>query len=371
MKKKILIIHSSLGGGGAERVLIDIFHNFDYEKYDIDFLLLYHNGVYLSQIPPKVNLLTFSAPIFKGKLMSIMVRTNLFGLISKYKLRKYFKDSHYDTIISFMEGSAAKYHSYLLDKAQKNITWVHTDFFRNHYSKVHFPIPGSERRFYNKLDSVVFVSAQAKNQFKKLFAQPKGRVIYNLIDPKSIFAKAEENTPEKKHFTVCNIGRLCPQKRQDRIIETAYLLKQEGYVVDFWIIGAGELEGELKKQAKEQGVADSVHFLGFMSNPYPHLKSADVFLLTSDSEGFPIVVLEALCLSKPIISTPVTGPSEQLDNGRYGIIAEPDAQSIASAIKFLYDNPDELVKYQAKGFARAQEIALPTKIMSEIYNVIG
>lgn len=368
-KKKILLIHESLRGGGAEKVLIDILNNFDYNRYDIDFLLLQKDGVYLSQIPNQVRLLDFQIKKYPRFIKCALVRTRLYWPLLKKQLRSFFKNRHYVTVISFMESITAKCHSYLLNIGDRNISWIHTDMINNHYSKSYFPIPNSERDFYRKIDDIVFVSKEAKTQFSKLFNLDKGRVIYNLIDRNKIIEKSLLENPKKEKFTICNIGRLITVKRQDRIIEVAKLLKDKGYDIDFWIIGEGELRQKLLQQAKDLDVESNVHFLGFR-NPYPYLRVADLFLLTSDAEGFPLVVSEALCLSKPIVSTAITGPIEQLGNGEYGRLTGFTSKEIADAIEDLIKNPNKLSKYSQKAKERGIKYFDVENTMNQIYEII-
>lgn len=95
---------------------------------------------------------------------------------------KVFSREHYDTIVSFMESGPAKFHSYVLGRGKRNISWVHCDLLHNHYTTAFFPRLRSEKKFYAALNEVVFVSKDAKNSFSKLFQMDKGRVIYNIID---------------------------------------------------------------------------------------------------------------------------------------------------------------------------------------------
>lgn len=368
-KKKILLIHESLRGGGAEKVLIDILNNFDYSRYDIDFLLLQKDGVYLSQIPHQVRLLDFEIKKYPRILKSVLVRSGLYWPIFKKQLRAFFKNKHYDTVLSFMESITAKCHSYLLNTGERNVSWIHTDMINNHYSKSYFPYPNSERNFYRKLDDVVFVSKEAKKQFTKLFNIDKGRVIYNLIDRDEIIEKSLLERPSKNKFTICSIGRLIPVKRLDRIIEVAKILKDKDFDIDFWIIGEGELRLELLQRAKDLGVESNIHLLGFR-NPYPYLRIADLFLLTSDTEGFPLVVAEALCLSKPIVSTAITGPIEQLGNGEYGKLTGFSSKEIAGAIEALINNPAKLAKYAQKAEERGIKFFDVDNTMNQIYEIL-
>ncbi|MDU1889877.1 MAG: glycosyltransferase [Dysgonomonas sp.] len=369
-KKKILIIHSSLHGGGAEKVLIDILTHFDYSIYDIELLLLKKEGVYMHSIPDKVKVLNVIIKSFPYWCNKILIKSNLYGLYLKKTVRSYFGHKHYDTIISFMEGPPAKCHSYLRDKGNKNISWIHTNLLEKHWSRLFFPLKNEEKNFYAWLDEIVFVSEESKTKFDILFGLKKGRVIYNLIDREAIRNKAKRIAPTKVKFTICNAGRLTDSKRQDRIVHIASILKEWGYDIDFWILGEGKLKKDLIKLAKEKEVETMVHFLGFQENPYAYINAADVFLLTSDYEGFSLVVAEALCLCKPVISTHITGPIEQLNNGKYGILTNHNTNEIAEAIKRLIDNPAILQEYVEKADYRGKTLFDINRTMKQVYETI-
>lgn len=177
--------------------------------------------------------------------------------------------------------------------------------------------------------------------------------------------------PRHRTFTFVNVGSLKEIKRQDRIIETAALLKARGYDADFWLIGKGIWEERLKAQATALNVSDSVHFLGFQSNPYPYVAAADVFLMTSDSEGFPLVVAEAMCLGKAVISTRITGPMEMLGNGRYGILTGFSPEEIANSAISLIEDPKLLSSYQHLAYERSISYFDVNGVMTQIHDVIG
>lgn len=371
-KKKILIIHSSLGGGGAEKVLIDILRHFDYSVYDVTLFLLYRNGIYLDQVPSEVHIQKEEFGIKSRRFWTgLLLAIGIYGLLMRRCVHRVFKGEHFDTIISFMEGGPALCHQYLFDKAQNHVTWVHIDLKKFHYSKYLFPCPGQERRFYQRVDEVIFVSNEAKEKFASLFDLPKGRVIYNLIDKDRICELSNAMKPNREpKLTIVNVGRLVPQKRQDRIIEVAAVLKEKGVDADFWILGVGGLEEKLKQKATDKGVAERVHFYGFIANPYPYIKAADIFLLTSDAEGFPLVVCEAMCLGKPIVSTRITGPTEILDNGKYGILTELSPEVIANTIMTLVNDPAKIERYGLLATERANSLFDTDGVMRQIYNVI-
>ena len=94
--------------------------------------------------------------------------------------------------------------------------------------------------------------------------------------------------------------------------------------------------------------------LGFKSNPYNYLKQADLFISTSEIEGFSLVVAEAIVLGLPIISTSTDGPKEILENGKYGMLINGDPLSIANAIETVITNSETLEELKQKSNARKQ-----------------
>lgn len=373
MKRRILFIHNNLGVGGAEGALIEVLNHLDYSRYDVTLFLLYRTGDFIDRVPPQVHFKyeQFGRffPGYKGK---IAIRCGLRNMLLRRCAKRVFANERYDSIVSFMESAPAKFHSYILDKGKKNITWVHCDLLNNHYTTGFFLTLKQEQKFYSRMDDIIFVSEDAKKNFSKLFGIDKGRVIYNIIDQRAICerSKAVFSMPRHRTFTFVNVGSLKEIKRQDRIIETAALLKARGYDADFWLIGKGIWEERLKAQATVLNVSDSVHFLGFQSNPYPYVAAADVFLMTSDSEGFPLVVAEAMCLGKAVISTRITGPMEMLDNGRCGILTGFSSEEIAKAAISLIDDPQKTKQYQRLAYERATSYFNVDNVMSQINDAI-
>lgn len=373
MKKKLLFIHSNLGGGGAEKALIEVLNHLDYNRYEVTLFLLYRTGIFIDKVPSQVHFKSEQfGRYFPGRIGRIAIRMGLRNFLLHRCAKNIFSNESYDTIISFMESGPAKFHSYIIGQGKRNISWIHCDLLNNHYTTQFFPFLKQERTFYSHMDEVVFVSKDSKAQFKKLFNLNKGKVIYNIIDRKIICQRAaiSANVPQHRSFTFVNVGSLKQVKRQDRIIEVAALMKKRGYNADFWILGEGILEKQLKAQASLLDVSENVHFIGFQSNPYPFIATADVFLMTSDSEGFSLVVAEAMCLGKAIVSTRITGPMELLDNGRYGILTGFSIEEIANSAISLMEDPKLLLSYQRLAYERSISYFDVNSVMTQIHNVI-
>lgn len=110
--------------------------------------------------------------------------------------------------------------------------------------------------------------------------------------------------------------------------------------------------------------------MGLSKNPYPYLKAADLFVLTSDTEGFPTVICEALVLGKPVISTDVPGTEELLGNSKYGIICSKNAESVADSILKLYKNKELLSRYSVRALERSSLFDIKS-VMDKFYNLIS
>lgn len=370
MKKSILFIQHNLAGGGAEKVLIDILNNFDYSRFDVTLLLIRKEGVYVKAVPSQVKLRW----IYDPEKRPCRLIYNRFTIKQWPKWRLFTQAAYrkYDTVVSFMEGSAVRFHAMMMSRAKRNISWVHCDLKAMHWTPGFFQHPEDEFNAYKRMDEVVHVSKSAAAAFNELFNYEfPTRVIYNLIDRPLIIKRSKEPCPvEKQHkITLCNVGRLTPPKKQDRLIRVAEkLMNQYGLDVEVWILGQGELREELGALADDLKVSNIVHFLGFQSNPYAFVRAADAFVLTSYTEGFPLVVAEALCIGKPTISTNVTGPNEMLADGA-GILTSEDVDDIARQIYELFTVPGRYEHYCQQATLRSQMFQ-PERTMNEVYSAI-
>ena len=376
--KSVLFIMPSLPGGGAEKVLIEILRHIDYTQYNVSLFLEYREGVYLQDVPDKVSIIALHGPnnLWFQRLHRRLVERDWYASFHEMVYRRMFlsvlRGKRYDTIISFMEGSAVKFHSYIFDKGKRNISWVHIDFQQKHWSLDFFRDAEDERQCYEKMDKIIFVSNDAKTGFDSLFhlSAEKYAVHYNIIDADRIRRLSQMCTAEQKNrFTKCMLGRLNTQKRHDRAISVAKTLKELGYDFELWIIGDGELREKLENQIIEAGLQDVVKLKGFINPPYSMLAQADIFLNTSEAEGFSLVVAEAFCLGIPVVSTNVSGPRELLGDSEYGILTSQEEKDIASAVRTMMDKPQLRKHYSVMSIIRSQMFNVDAS-MSAFYKLL-
>jgi glycosyltransferase involved in cell wall biosynthesis len=122
-------------------------------------------------------------------------------------------------------------------------------------------------------------------------------------------------------------------------------------------VGIGELEYEVKALAKRFRLEGSVYFLGWQDNPFKFMKRASLFVLSSDYEGFPNALIEAMAVGCPVISTDcISGPAEVLKGGEYGVLVPPnDENAMARAIVRLLRNEGLRRELSGKGMRRTED----------------
>lgn len=333
--KKAVVIGYTMDMGGAEVALINVL-NVLKEEYEIDLILLEKKGVLLNKVPKGVNIKEVKTNLFKYVLFRFIpfFRKRIINKMANQK---------YDLAIAFMEGRAA---TLIVDLKQncKKIAWIHNDVDK-------FDIGISEKEIkdsYNKVDLVVAVSKHSKDSFCKKYDidSKRVKVVYNLINEEEILKKASEQKIKKEGFTFVNVAKMRPQKRHDRLIEAAKILKDKGYKFTLWLIGNGPLEKEIQELIQKNNLEDCVKMLGLKENPYPYVASADYFVLSSDHEGYPVCLLEALLLKTKIISTDVSGAKEMLKDNKYGIIVDVSLTALVDKMQEVMDNNEISLKLE-------------------------
>ena len=382
-KKKVLFILPGLYGGGAEKVFIDMLRHFDYALYDVTLLLEYREGVYLPQVPPGVHLRTCFGRngTLRQRLERLLRRLHLWWpyvrTFRTFRIRRR-AGGPYDTIVSFMEGASVRIHAMLHDRAARHVSWVHIDMERKHWTRQYFNGDAEEARCYAMMDRLVFVSSDAMDAFCRVFPQVyvAQEVLHNLIDAMDIRRMAERHAAQvpwrRSHAAetvICMAGRLERQKRYDRALEAAALLKQRGHRFSLHILGEGALRETLVRQAEQLNLSGTVVFHGFVQPPYACMAASDVFLNTSESEGYPLTLCEALCLGVPVVATDVAGAREILGHGGGRVVPE-DETAIADALQ-QWMTDDALRRRAAQQAVACSAAFDAASVMQNVYRLIS
>ena len=367
-KKKILIRIGSLRHGGAEKVLVTFLKNLPKDQYEIDLLLNLYSGKYLPEVPSWINVLHLN----KGEMITTNrlqdIPTKTFRVIYQ-KVLKMFPSLLYQFILSGKKYDIefAAIHG-LRDeilnspqKSSKKLIWIHNDLMKTEF---HNYTDEEFRRFFG-YDKIMVISEKIQLDFEGFARteeeQQKIIRIYNPLDTDEILRKAEIGSQKSEdelgvqnsqpltinhQTTFVSVGTIFPQKGFDRLLRVHKRLLEEGFKHKVLILGDGYDFEKTKNLSEELGVSETATLAGFTDNPYPFLKRADFYILSSRYEGFPTVLFEAITLKKKIIATDVSGVREMLDHGKLGLIIENSEDGIYEGMKKALQNPESFEKYE-------------------------
>jgi glycosyltransferase involved in cell wall biosynthesis len=215
--------------------------------------------------------------------------------------------------------------------------WLHGWHYRTFYQKLVMP----------RLHGVVGVSRKTLQAVQEFYGlSVPMRNIPRAVDPASLVPSASRDavrlqtkTPAEAPVLIF-VGSLTPEKRLDRLLRLTQQVRWQMPKLQLWLIGSGPLESTLREQAYSLGIAEGVRFLGVQSNVADYLNAADLFVLTSDTEGIPGVILEAGLLGLAVVATRVGGVPECVLDGETGVLVErQDEQRLAEvACDLLHDS---------------------------------
>ena len=323
-------------GGGVERVLVNLMKGFIQQGYQVDLVLHTPGGPYTSQIPAEVRLIDLAAPRMVRGLPKLV------RYLRQEKPQILLASQHYtnEVAIAAKQLSGAPTCVFVSE---------HNAFPRNnlHQTPAKWAAPAA-RLTYPFADGVIAVSQGVADDVAMMTGVPRSRIqmIYNPVVTPELYEKAE--TPIDHPWfqpgeppMIMGIGRLVPQKDFPTLLKAFAKIRQV-QPARLAILGNGREQTALKILAQDLGIAEDVALLGFVENPFAYLRRASAFVLSSAWEGLGNVLVEALALHVPIVSTDCEfGPAEVLDYGKYGaLVPVGDSDAIAAAVlAILRDRP--------------------------------
>ncbi|MFF2290328.1 CDP-glycerol glycerophosphotransferase family protein [Peribacillus butanolivorans] len=388
-KKNILLYCGGFLNNGITTSAINLLNNIDYTKYNIAIIDKGNYGVVPSQNIVKLN--SNVKKFFRVGSMNVTIKEfykhNYIikkGLRNE-KIHKYipktlyqrefsrlFGNLKFDIVIDFSgyvpfwsllfafsdsEWKSIYQHNDMLAEYNKQINKKY-----KHRAKMNLIFP-----LYKYFDKVISVAKHTRDlnveNLRGFIPSEKAVYVHNCIDPQKVLGQMNEgdviniegkefllinNTiengklkingiimPEKNNVNFVNMGRLSPEKDQKKLIYAFSEIAKLYDNVRLYIIGEGILELELKELVLKLGLEEKVHFTGQLSNPFYFINKCDCFILSSNHEGQPMVLLEALILEMPIIATDIAGSRSILKDG-YGELVENSKDGLIFGIdRFL------------------------------------
>lgn len=336
--KKIVFFVESMHCGGAERSLLN---NIDATKYNIDLLVINKGGEFEKFIPSHINYKSTNTEFsllgklkfnFYKRVLSKRHNAQFFWKAFHSEIKPYYQE--YDIAIAWGQGFATYFTAEKI-KAKRKFAWVNTDYEKAGY-KEEF-----DKQIYAKFDKIVGVSDFVKESMQKFIPTDKVTSIRNIIDVYDVSQRAGEKIPD--HFdsnkiNIVSVGRLAKQKAFENSVLAAKYLKNKGIDFCWYVIGEGTERTMLEGLIQQNQLDNDFKLLGFKDNPYPYIKSADIYVQTSAFEGLGRTLIEASILCKPVVTTNFPTAYGILKPNETGVITEMDSKSIAKGIIQLIDD---------------------------------
>lgn len=351
---KILFFIPGLSEGGAEKVLRSLVNHMDQSRFDITVQTVdsYDPKVYLAEG------IHYRAINRCKTALGRKAFFLLFRLCAQLKLGyRLFVKSDYDIEVAYLETFATKMIAQSSNARATKIAWVHCDLSQKEGMR---EAADKVKKQYKQFDKIVCVSEDVRTGFHQLFGPEFDVVVLpNVIDDDEILTKSDESIQcdtEKEPIQMVALGRLAPQKNFSRLIDACHRLKEAGCQFCLNILGEGPEREHLEKQIQSLGLEDCVVLRGFLSNPYPWMKRADIVVCSSAYEGISTVVQEALILHKPVVTTPCTGMSQLLGDSQYGMIVDASDEGLFRGLYQMINSAELRRHYSKKAEERSRAL---------------
>jgi len=251
---------------------------------------------------------------FAGKLVT-------FGKYSKFvkyfKLQDYLKKQQFDYVIDFRHRINSKMEWVFLHFIYRNLKFIYTV----HSSRLETYLTNNNwiaKKMIRKSFKIVAVSNFIKQKIEDKFKTKSVEVV-----PNSVFIRSVSTTKKLSFDYIIAVGRLVSLKQFDKLIESYANSDLPEKNIHLVILGTGEEQDKLEKKITDLNLEDKVHLLGFRENVWDYISNAKFLVLSSQYEGFPMTILEALSLGIPVISFDCeSGPNEMIINQHNGILVE-------------------------------------------------
>ena len=382
MKKRILVIARTPEYGGAEKHLLELVTRFDASTVDCT-ILCYASDFFTSRLQDRPSI-------------RVVSRQPINSFWSYWRTFTSFRPD----IIFFVKGIYNHYpwYTYLAAKlsgakrlvvieqliadpaAKKIIGGGGGNFLRNLFGwrARYMVLTWLQARL---IDTTICVSKAVRERLVHEYGYPEHKTvtICNGVDRHyydSIQFKQGNNgdahigTGSQETIIVC-VARLSPVKRIDLLLDALSYVAKSHSSWKCAIVGSGPLEEELRARSAALGLSDSVQFTGHVNDVRPYLNMAGVFVLSSEKEGLPLALLEAMAMGLPCIATDVGGNSEVIEHGQTGLIVKfGSPEELAQAIEYLLDHASERHRMGEQAKQRVREHFDIEQTMTKIQTIL-
>lgn len=337
MTRRISIFIPSLGGGGAERVMVTLANAFVLRGYQVDLVLVKAHGPYIPLVSPKVNIVDLNSKRLISSIPSFV---------------KYLKANRPTLILSTINHAnlgaiVANYlagkpsHVFIRDANTASISLNSQHFFKA------FIMKALMKLLFTKAEGIIAPSEGVAKDLENTIGLKSDsvEVIFNPVVTNELIKQKSEKVEhpwiiDKRVPSILAVGRLTKQKDYPTLLRAFSLLlkKTDAKLI---VLGEGPERAAMVALIEELKIADKVQLLGFNSNPFAFMGNVDLFVLSSAWEGLPGTLIQALACGCPVVSTDCpSGPREILNNGQYGrMVKVGHYEELANAMATTLETP--------------------------------
>ncbi|RQV98165.1 glycosyltransferase [bacterium] len=355
MRKRIHILYvvNGLGIGGAEKKLLDLVRHLDRRRYKIFVCSIGQSG------PLEVDFKALGVEVF------VFSKRNRFDMMLIYRVARLIRNCKIDLIqttlwLADIVGAVA---SLLTGGGVPVISWEtvthgENDILRTQYRHVLF------YKFWMRfVYKIVAVSNEIRDSLIVRRGIPASRiqVIHYGVDLKR-FGRVSESEIRRdmfrfprNHIVIGTVARLESYKGVVFMQKAAIELARQYANLVFHFVGDGSLRSKLEGEVRQAGMSDHIFYLGSRDDVHEIMRTFDIFVLPSLTEGLPNVILEAMASAKPVVATKVGGIPEAVIPEETGILIPPgNVNALTAAISRLINNPSLSRRMGEAGRKRAE-----------------
>jgi glycosyltransferase involved in cell wall biosynthesis len=320
MSKNIIFVVTSMGRGGAERVISILANHYQFKGYEVSIVMLWHNNV-CYELNPSVKVVDMSNDVIKPiRRVPYLV----------FKLRKYIKKINPYTVVSFVAQN-----NLIAGMACKglNCRFIPSERIDPSAVKRNIILKKLLKTIYATSTITVLQTDRARKYFPEV-VQRNSIVIVNPIDINTY--AIEQSKPR-----IVSAGRLVKQKNQIMLVKAFKQIHDKYPEYSLTIYGEGELREEIEEQIIKLDLKEAVDLPGNLTNVHDEMKDAYMFVLSSDYEGLSNSLLEAMMMGLPCISTDCSGSDEVIIDRYNGILVpRGNQEQLSEAMKLLIDDKE-------------------------------